>query len=204
MAAAAGVATVSAPAQHTAYVEIVIKQEPAAPDLASIEARVDCRSGNMLREAVDWLTDRSCAPASGAAVYVSDASAPLPEPATGMAPTGTVYAYEDADRIWQVREYSYASFGEDSGAHYAYVLTPDISERVDDDGRGLPVRGIVNLTKMGVAPGGSIELETTLGPGPQVLPEDPDVQHVRASAIGSPTIASGAHAEASSLSHPHR
>lgn len=182
--AAAGVATVKVPEQHTAYVEIVIEGESEHPEIASVEARVDCLRDSSVQQAIAWVRDEEdCTTPPGAAVYVTDAQAPTPRSGS-MVPTGTVYAYEDADRVWTVREYTYAgpAMGE---RHHAYVMAPDVADRVDDDRPGEPVRGVVNLDKMGVAPGESIELSTKVGPAPQVTPEDPTIERIGADSAPS-------------------
>lgn len=188
--AAGSAADVTVPGGHTAYVEIRVDQTPTT-DLARVEARVGCMTSSQLGEALDWISDGGCQTPPGAAVYVTAKDAPSPTQASALLPTGTVYEYEDADRIWTVREYAFGPPSEPD-RHRAYVLTPDISEQVDDDGLGEPVRGLVNFEEMGVAPGESIELETTLARAPQVTPQDPEIVHVDADETGHlPTAGMG-------------
>jgi hypothetical protein len=179
-AVAAGTAGVVAPpAQHTAYVQITIDGGEERQDLASVEARVTCMEDSQLRQAMNWLVDRDgCTSPAGAAVYVSSADAPSPTE-TSLAPTGTVYAYEDGDRVWRVQEYVYAGADLDF-RHHAYVLTPDISDRVANDRAGEPARGVVDLAKLGAQPGQTVDLEATLGSAPELPPSDPSVERVRA------------------------
>lgn len=182
--AAAGGMAVKAPAQHTAYVEIVVDAEEANPELVTVEARLACADASAVQEAIAWLGDEEgCSVPPGAAIYVTQRQAPEPSP-DAMVPTGTVYAYEDADRVWTVREYRFgAASGEQTS--YAYVMQADIADRVDEDRPSDPVRGVVDLEKMGIQPGERADLETTLGPAPEQAPTDPTVERVGPAATGS-------------------
>lgn len=178
VAAAGTMGTIEAPAQHTAYVQIVVDSEEERGDLVSVEARIACMDQPAIQEAIDWLRDRSgCTTPPGAAVYVTRASAPSPMEAS-LVPTGTVYAYEDEDRVWTVREYTYA--GLQGTSHTAYVLAPDVADRVNDDGPGEPVRGVVDLEQLGAEPGERVRLGASLGPAPERSPADPTVERVDA------------------------
>lgn len=202
-AVAGATGMVQATAQHTAYVQIMMQDRSAHEEgLVAIEARVACQTDGALQEAVNWLRGSGCTGPPGAAVYITEADHEAPDPSM-LSPTGIVYVYEDGDRSWHVDEYTYPSVpaGEE---RYAYVLTPDISQRVDDEGPGTAVRGVVNLETMGVAMGSSIDLEATLGPGPTSVPEDPTLRHVDAGQIPTAPGVSGTHTEASLLTHTHR
>jgi hypothetical protein len=175
--AAAATGTIKAPAQHTAYVEITVTDDQTSEAIAPVEVRLACVDPGTMDRALAWLSDReACQTPPGATVYVTRAQAPDPGE-HALLPTGTVYAYEDEDRVWTVREYRYAA--EDRDWH-AYALTRDLADRVDDEAPGEPVRGVVDLEQMGVEPGERVDLSTTLGPAPTTTPTDPNVQRVGA------------------------
>jgi len=185
-AAVAGVTT-TASSGHTAYVELTI-DENRPNDLASIQAFVVCQTEDPVEDAMAWLGADGCSAPPGAAIYVTNAEAPAPTAAT-MTPTGTMYTYEDGDRVWTVYEYTYGDL--DGDQHHAYVLSPDLADRVTDVGAAEPVRGVVDMAKLGIEPGETGALTTSLAAGPDTLPQDPTVERVdaaeTAALAGEPT-----------------
>lgn len=173
---------VSAPAGHTAFVEITVDAEDdQASDLAQVEALVTCQAETSLAEAMAWIDD-DCQVPPGSAIYVSRADTPDPRD-HGLQPTGTVLALDGSAQEWQTREYTYGPPSEPD-RYRAYVLDPQRVAHLDTD-TPQPVRGMVDLDAMGVQPGDSIPLTPTLGAGPQATIEDPDVRHVDADRVPS-------------------
>lgn len=179
-------AAVAAPAQHTVYVELVIEEEPEREDVIAVEARVDCQVESRVHKALDYFeAGVECRSPAGASIYVSNADAQSPLQAEDLRPTGKIYLYEDETRVWTVREFTYTDTNAGS-THHTYLLSPPIGEQVDEE-RGEPVRGVVNLEKLGVGPGERGTLETTLAQGPQTGVEDPEIERVNASSTPSLT-----------------